>query len=328
MKIEHRRNEEDQGPTMTIKPRKIFAGIATLALATSTMACAQTQEHPTPVASTQAPASDVELGAPALWRVADDDTTIYVFGTVHALPDDIDWYSGPVKTALDSSETLVTEIDMSPAALANVPAIVQQTAILPEGTTLRSLMTDDQRATYEAALAKLGIQPGALDRFEPWFATLQISQIAFAAAGFTGENGTEKVLDRTVGDRAGRDALETIEMQLAIFDELPQDAQIDYLVETAEGVDQIGPMLQTMIDEWAAGDVDDLGAILNEAFKADPVLANRLLYSRNANWATWIDDRLDQPGTIFMAVGAGHMAGDQKLQDKLAERGIKMVRIQ
>ena len=76
------------------------------------------------------------------------------------------------------------------------------------------------------------------------------------------------------------------------------------------------------------GDVDDLGNILNEAFKADPVLADRMLYSRNANWAAWIDNRLDQPGTIFMAVGAGHMAGNQKLQDKLAERGIKMMRIQ
>ena len=68
--------------------------------------------------------------------------------------------------------------------------------------------------------------------------------------------------------------------------------------------------------------------LANEAMEADPVLANRLLYARNANWAVWIDERLDSPGTIFMAVGAGHMAGNQKLQDKLAERGIKMMRIQ
>ncbi|MEL7689615.1 TraB/GumN family protein [Citromicrobium bathyomarinum] len=311
-----------------MKPNKILSGIVTLALAASTMACAQTQEHPAPVASTLAPASDIELGKPALWKVADDDTTIYVFGTVHVLPDDVDWYSGPVKTALDSSETLVTEIDMSPAALAQVPVIVQQTAILPQGTTVRSLMSDDQRTTYEAALAELGMQPNALDQMEPWFATLQLSQIAYGKAGFDPSNGTETVLGRTVGDRMGRDSLETMQMQLAIFDELPQDAQLDYLIETAESIDQIAPTLQAIIDEWAVGDVDDLGAILNEAFKADPVLADRMLYSRNANWAAWIDNRLDQPGTIFMAVGAGHMAGNQKLQDKLAERGIKMTRIQ
>jgi len=311
-----------------MKPKKILTGIATLALAVGTMACAQTQEHPSPVASTLAPASDVGLGKPALWKVADEDTTIYVFGTVHVLPDDVDWYSGPVKTALDSSETLVTEIDMSPAALAQVPVIVQQTAILPQGTTVRSLMNEDQRTTYEAALADLGMPSNALDQMEPWFATLQLSQIAYGKAGFDPANGTETVLERKVGDRMGRDSLETMQMQLAIFDELPQDAQIDYLLETAESIDQIAPTLQAIIDEWAVGDVDDLGNILNEAFKADPVLADRMLYSRNANWAAWIDDRLDQPGTIFMAVGAGHMAGNQKLQDKLAERGIKMTRIQ
>ena len=90
--------------------------------------------------------------APALWRVADEDTTIYLFGTVHALPSDVDWYSGPVKTALDESSTLVTEIDMSPEALAEIGPMIQQIAILPEGTSLRGMMSEEQRETYELSL--------------------------------------------------------------------------------------------------------------------------------------------------------------------------------
>ncbi len=311
-----------------MKRNAIFAGIASLALALGATGCAQTQEHPTPVASTQVPASDVGMGMPALWRVADEDTTIYVFGTVHVLPDSVDWYSGPVKAALDSSDTLVTEIDMSPAALAKIPQIVQNIAVLPEGTTVRSLMTDEERETYEGALTKLGYPVNTLDRLEPWFASLQLSQIAYTKAGFNPANGTETVLERTVGDRLGRGSLETVELQFAIFDELPQDVQVEYLIESAQEIDELGPMLQSMVDEWAVGDVDDLGNLLNEALESDPVLARRLLYNRNANWAAWIDERLDSPGTVFMAVGAGHLAGNQKLQDKLAERGIRITRIQ
>ena len=311
-----------------MKTKSLLTGIAALALATGSGACAQTQSTPTPVASTQAPAETMEMGGPALWRIADEDTTIYVFGTVHALPDDVNWYSGPVKSALDESDTLVTEIDMTPEAIGAIQALVQQIAMLPEGTTVRSLMDDEERATYEATLNDMGIPVNALDQLDPWFAALQLSNAALARGGFEAGNGTENVLERTIGDSKGRDSLETAESQLAIFDELPLDAQVDYLIQTAEQIEEFTPFLQRIVEEWAAGDVDDLGALMNEAMEADPVLAERLLYARNENWAVWIDDRLESPGTIFMAVGAGHMAGNQKLQDKLAERGIEMMRIQ
>lgn len=313
---------------MTITAKPLLTGIATLALAIGAGGCAQTQSTPTPVASAQVPASTMEMGGPALWKVADEDTTIYVFGTVHTLPDDVEWYTGPVKTALDESETLVTEIDLTPEGMAQIPALVQQIAILREGTTVRSLMDDEERATYEAALNDLGIRANAFDQLEPWFAALQLSNLAYTRGGFDPNNGTESVLERTIGDTMGRDALESVESQFAIFDELPQDAQVDYLVETAEQIEEVTPFLQKLVAEWAEGDVQELGDLMNEAMEADPVLADRLLYARNANWAMWIDERLDSPGTIFMAVGAGHMAGNQKLQDKLAERGIEMTRIQ
>lgn len=303
----------------------LAGGCAAIALAFSSVAYAQDQTAP--VADAQV-ASVAETGAPALWRVADDDTTIYVFGTVHALPADVDWYSGPVKAALDESSTLVTEIDMSPEALAEIGPMIQQIAILPEGTTLRGMMSEEQRATYEEAMASLGIPAEAFDTLEPWFAALQLSNVAFAKAGFKPQNGTETVLEATIGDTKGRDALETPREQFAIFDELPMDAQIDYLIETAAEIDTIGAMLDEMIDEWAEGDVEALGHLLNDALQSDPVLAERLLYARNANWAVWIDDRLDTPGTIFIAVGAGHLAGTKKLQDLLAERGIQAVRVQ
>jgi uncharacterized protein YbaP (TraB family) len=83
-----------------------------------------------------------------------------------------------------------------------------------------------------------------------------------------------------------------------------------------------------MVKAWSEGDADRLAALMNESMKDDPALAERLLYARNRNWAQWIDDRLDQPGTVFMAVGAGHLAGKESVQDALATRGIQSVRVQ
>ena len=71
----------------------------------------------------------------------------------------------------------------------------------------------------------------------------------------------------------------------------------------------------------------ELAALLNEGL-TDPVLAKALLYDRNERWAEWIDTRLDEPGTVFVAVGAGHLAGAMSVQDYLTGRGLAVTRVQ
>ena len=82
--------------------------------------------------------------------------------------------------------------------------------------------------------------------------------------------------------------------------------------------------------EWVEGDADGLAAIMNEGFEeGDDTFATALLYDRNANWAEWIDARLEStPGTVFIAVGAGHLAGSKSVQDYLAAREIEAERVQ
>ena len=58
------------------------------------------------------------------------------------------------------------------------------------------------------------------------------------------------------------------------------------------------------------------------------VLAEALLYARNDRWAEWIDTRMDSPGTVFVAVGAGHLAGAKSVQDYLTARGFTVDRVQ
>lgn len=277
-----------------------------------------------------APETQVEADAatPALWKIADEDTTIYLFGTVHALPKDSGWYAGPIKAALDSSEVLVTEIDMAPEKLARVQGLVLEKGTLADGQTLRGLMTDEQRTQYEASLAKLGIPAEALDPFEPWLAIIQLTQVFVQAAGFSPDAGAETVLEGVTSDTIERVSLETPEFQIAIFDELPLESQIGQLLEALEDPRAGIALLGQLVEEWKLGNVDRLAAMIREASAVDPVMAARIFFDRNANWAVWIDERLDAPGTIFIAVGAGHLAGDNSVQDYLAERGIEAVRVQ
>jgi uncharacterized protein YbaP (TraB family) len=277
-----------------------------------------------PQAITAAPATD-RLLKPALWKVADEDTTIYLFGTVHVLPKNLIWLEGPIAKALDGSEELITEIPDVP--IADQQKAVQAIGML-QGETLRSLMTKSDRAAYEALLTRLSIPQDAFDRFEPWLAGITLGTMPYAMAGYGAEDGAESLLRKAAFAKGKKNgALETVGFQLGLFDSLSRKAQLDFLNQAVRDFDKAFGLIDTMTQQWGAGETEALATLLN-AEMDDPTLSEALLFQRNRDWATWIKLRLNQPGTIFVAVGAGHLAGAKSVQDVLNQKGIAVERVQ
>ena len=303
---------------------RLKAAIGATAIILAAPACAQKDSPVSGAIDTSV--TDTAPASPALWKVADEDTTIYLFGTVHALPSDLVWSNNVIENALAESDSIVTEIKMSPGVEQEMQEMVMAKAILPAGTTLRTLLNEEQSSSYEAALGKLGMPAAAFDQFEPWYTGMLMSMLPLIQQGYSPDSGVEKVLLKKAGEKEQL-ALETLEFQIGIFDGLPQESQIEFLIEASDGVDGIKPMLDKMVAEWLEGDADTLAELMNEGL-TDPDLAEALLYMRNRNWAEWIGTRMEEPGTVFIAVGAGHLAGEQSVQDILAERGITTIRVQ
>lgn len=261
---------------------------------------------------------------PALWQVSDKDTTIYLFGTVHALPKDKDWFDSRIQRAFDASGELVTEVDISD--LAGSSQALQAQGMLPEGQSLRAMMKPMDREEYEMALVSLGIPVETLDRYEPWFAAMTLSLLPLLRAGYDTQSGVEIALGDKAGGDKKRGALETIGQQIELFDGMPVEAQLSFLDQTVEQIPKASNSLDAMVAEWIEGDAAALARLMN-AELTDPVLKDRLLIQRNANWADWIKHRLDSPGTVFIAVGAGHLAGEGSVQDQLRQRRVKVKRV-
>ncbi len=288
--------------------RRLFASLLVLAL---------------PGCATDLYAPDEKYVAPALWQVSDEDTTIYLFGTVHALNSDTQWYSGPIEQAYEASDELVTEIAIGNPD-ADAQAIIER-APLAEGQTLRNLMTPENRAQYEDMMVTLGLPVEALDRYEPWYAAMTLTLLQAQTRGFDPDAGAETALAGRAESKT-RIALETVEEQIALFDALPMEAQLVFLDETVESMHSAVDTLQLMIDKWMRGDATALAQMMNDELD-DPVLYERLLTARNARWADWIKARMDRPGTVFVAVGAGHLAGKGSVQDMLRHRGVRVRRV-
>lgn len=261
---------------------------------------------------------------PALWKVADKDTTIYLFGTVHALPPDTVWMNSRIERALRNAGELVTEVDLNSAK--DAKADILRLALLPEGITLRGLLRTDEKASYEKAMTHIGLPVAAFDRFKPWYAAMMLSLLPLAKEGITWQTGVETVLDAKLPPDRKRGALESVNYQLQLFDSLPAETQITYLKDVSDSAPDLKTQLAKMIEQWLLGDADKLAQLLNEENSA-PALMERLLYERNRNWAKWVEERLKQPGTVFVAVGAGHLAGAGSVQDELARGGIVSKRV-
>jgi uncharacterized protein YbaP (TraB family) len=277
-------------------------------------------------AATAAALPDVD---PALWVVKDKDTTVYLFGTVHGLDGKSDWFNDEVKTAFDKSGEVYLEAIL-PDNPAELQPMMMKLGMDQSGKTLGSKLTPEIKTKFEKVGTELGLPPAAVlgSPMEPWMLNLTIGAVAAMKAGLNPEFGADKHIlkhARAAGKKVGE--LEGAEWQFNLFDKVPEELQVKQLGQTLDQMPQFKPMLASMIDHWNKGDSEGLGKLLNQGAEQMPEFYKMLLTDRNATWAEWINKRMDQPGTVFLAVGAGHLAGNGSVQDMLAKKGFKAERV-
>ena len=296
-----------------------FLSAALVALALT--ACGGTQA--------KAPAPSPAPAHPALWKVVDHDTTIYLFGTIHLLPKGLHWTTPAMATAMASSQLLYLEValDKDPAKLGAVMAKLNNTPGLP---LLLDRVPPAKRAALKKVIDASKIPLAYLDAQETWAAALAISSASMAKLNLSYEDGAETQLTEIFA-KAGKTVkgLETAEQQLGYFHTLPEAAQRTFLASVVDDDDAKSTKeFARMIAAWKAGDVRRIALTFDDEMKLSPVLADVLLHKRNANWAAWVGERMKMPGTVFVAVGAGHLAGKGSVEELVANRGFKVIRVQ
>ena len=267
------------------------------------------------------------LGEPAIWVLSDADTTLYIMGTVHLLRPELDWRSDEIDAALNAADTLVFEADVSSSeAGAEMMKFVREKGLFQNGGQLTNLLSDAETIELQAALDYVGLPLGAVQNMRPWFAAVNLSVMQMTKDGFDPNSGVEQVLIAE-GTLAGKSFayLETVDDQLGRLAGLPDDVQVDFLISSAESIDEGAAMLDALVDEWADGDVTGLGLLLaNPDMMGSDEVYDALLKERNETWAPKISAMLETPGTRLIAVGAGHLAGDDSVIAMLRTDGFEV----
>jgi len=266
---------------------------------------------------------------PALWQLSDADTSVYLFGTIHLLPENYRWRSAAFDQALNGSQELVVETIVDEKNPAKMMAALTSLAFSPGLPPLSERVPPAKRAALAAAVKKSGMPPQAFDRMETWAAAFMLLGIQFRDLGLKGGEGVETVL-RTDFTAKGKPIgeLETNAEQLGFFDKLPEGAQRQLLEGAIETGNSAQAELNAMLASWVKGDVKAIAKAFNRDLASSPELSDALIKRRNANWKKWIEARLATPGTTFVAVGAGHLAGSSSVISMLERDGYKVRRVQ
>jgi len=269
--------------------------------------------------------SDLPL-QPPMWVVSDADSEITLYPTLHILPADIDWKSEELFRRLASADEVWFEI--MPGS-ENDPTLQQtmfELGMVP-GSSLTESLSPPEVAALEKAVEVLGMPMESVDIMRPWLASTLVSMSALISKGFDPEAGVETQLHPIVKGKEIR-ALETAKSQIQMLASLPEQVQFTMLRETLEDLDQSVEDLKSIVEDWSVGDVEDLEDELLDEMKSDmPDVYKAIFTNRNRNWVDQIEDELKGSGTDFIAVGAGHLVGDDGVPALLKARGYSVNRL-
>jgi uncharacterized protein YbaP (TraB family) len=268
------------------------------------------------------------IAHPALWVVKDADTTIYLFGTVHLLPNDVGWHFPALEQALERSQSLYIEITDDDKA--HMTALVMRYGIGP-AHPLSGLLTRKENAALDTAAKTAGVPGGsaALNVMRPWLAALTLSVAPLLKAGLDPAHGVDKQI-KALMEQAGKPVhgLETAEQQVRFLADMPLTMQLSFLRQTLRDTENAQSELTALIDAWKDGDTTRLAQLASEDMQQySPRLYRTLIVKRDKTWARKIASMLKTPGTVFIAVGAAHLAGPDSVQTELRKMNIQAVRL-
>jgi len=238
--------------------------------------------------------------APALWVVADGDTKIYLFGTFHALDGQSAWFNDEVASAFANSDQLVLEtiIPGSPAAVAR-----------------------NKKFDSVGPVARVAGSASFLS-------STKLVMSAGRSNGMSTAQGADVILSEAA-QAAGKpvEGLESFEFQLGMFSRLPPAPKLASDAEKTATMKALSSVLTDLQAAWNRGDAEGFAPMLEQMRAKSPDMYKMMFVDRNTRWAEWIAKRLEQPGTVFVAVGAGHLAGRDSVQAKLSKLGLGTARL-
>lgn len=264
------------------------------------------------------------LADPALWKVSDADSEIYLFGSVHVFTRDVDWRTPEFDAILAAAEHVYFEVVMDLDAYTTITQLSITKGMMRDGKTLADLLAPDDYHRLTAAAAQAGTDAVLLERMQPWLASMTLATAAIPKT----RAGVEILLDAEIAPERKR-SLETAAEQMGFLADAPLDEQVDGLMSTVEGIES-GAIteLEPLMAAWEQGDTSAILTVMTRGMTPrDQAGYDTLITKRNERWLKPIEQMLADNDESLLVVGAGHLVGPMGVPALLKERGYTVERV-
>ena len=260
-----------------------------------------------------------------LWKVSGNGLTkpSYLFGTMHLLCADDIVLSDSLSQAIKNADNVYMELDME-NMMEIMGALSHMT--MRNDTTLEDLLSTEE---YEKVKNYFRDNPpllpfSMLETFKPLLATSMIMEQNSSGSCSNMISMEQLVLKEARKEGVKIKGIETAKFQMSIFDSIPYKFQAEQLLKMIEdGEKKDGSEMKLITDAYRS---QDLSVIQEMTRTADLGIANFtdiLLNNRNRNWAEKLKILMTEK-SLVVAVGAGHLPGDQGLINLLKKAGYKV----
>ncbi len=269
----------------------------------------------------------------ALFKISQGSHTLYLFGTIHVGAPDFYPLEPRISAALEQASVLALEIDPQgdPRRMASA---VQRHGVYQKGGPASAELSPDYRARLERLLHQYQIEEETVAQMKPWLLASLLTVSEFAAQGYD----TGLAVDAWLAGKAHARGqtiveLESVESQMALFDQMSKAEQLRFLEESIAGIEdhEQADQAREIAQAWRGADVAGLEALARKAAQ-DQTFSGRfvqkvLLDGRNPTLALNIAKLLARENNSVAAIGVLHLVGVNSVPELLRKRGLAVERI-
>jgi len=264
-----------------------------------------------------------EIPSPAVWVASDDDSKLYMIGTVPMLEQTTVWETLAIRGAMADAQTFIFERDPSEAGERDEMLLSGELGYYTDGTNLADRLSEADLAQLDAISEKIDLPAGSLNNFKPWLVSEMLVIAAGEKAKLTSENKMAQSFINSAKIQGNPiiilDAPDAFLRDLA---DLPEETQIQYLKRTMDDFDGLGERLEKNAQEWAVGGLHHLKTKAANLHSQLPSSVYRnMIKSRNERWVGKLDDFLKGSENGVMVVSMPNLIDSGNLQVMLIEKG-------
>ena len=265
------------------------------------------------------------------WQVNSARASVYLMGSIHFADKSFYPLRKEIVDVFEKSDALVVELDINNIDHNAYNRLLLEKGMYKDGSTIKDVISEKTWLQLEQLLEKLNVSYDDVKSYKPGILVLTLAAMQVMQMGFDPELGIDAYfLNKAVSDVSTKKIieLETLDQQVNLFLNISNGELL--LKESLYSLDESESMMAEMVRYWKTGDKEKMNKLLFEdalnEYPAFSAIYDSLIYQRNDQMVSKIDQMLKQQGSYFVVVGSGHLIGKKGIVNVLQEKGYDVKR--